>query len=431
MRTLLWVKLAVPVLIAVLVVFAASGVMGVMNGATAANADQENSCGAPPAVASGEQVPVPGVANGLTPDQLDNARTVAGVALGLRTGRIGVRIAMVTVWTEATLRNVNYGDMMGPRQPDGSRGMSSSRGLFQQLTAWGPLQDRLDPATSTTMFFTGGQAGQKGLLAVPHWWTLDPWVAAQAVQQSEFSDGSNYRGNLATTDAIVTSILAGQPVPDLPDESVMGGQPPAGPGGTAPNGHPAAGPQCTPATPGALPNTVVPHGVDVTIPAGLDPAFVAPAVAGKTIKAPNAAMARGLAAGFSAVGLPYVWGGGGSGAGPNDGCSRGGGDFNSCQGLRGFDCTGLTAYVLGQAGHMGAPGSSGEQRASGQSVPYEQGLPGDIVGFPGHVAVYLGVIDGTPYILEASWVGTPIHIVPLTRTDRDGVLHRLWAATNA
>lgn len=255
-------------------------------------------------------------------------------------------------------------------------------------------------------------------------------MAAQAVQRSEFSDGSNYRGNLATTDAIVNSILAGQTVPDMPDESVMGGQPPAGPGGTPPNGQPAAGPQCTPATSGGLPNTVVANGVDVTIPAGLDPAFVAPAVAGKTIKAPNAAVARGIAAGFGASGLPYVWGGGGSGAGPNDGCSRGGGDFNSCQGLRGFDCSGLTAYVLGQAGYMGAPGSSGDQRASGQSVPYDQGLPGDIVGFPGHVAVYLGVIDGTPYILEASWVGTPIQIVPLTRTDRDGTLHRLWSGTN-
>jgi len=48
------------------------------------------------------------------------------------------------------------------------------------------------------------------------------------------------------------------------------------------------------------------------------------------------------------------------------------------------------------------------------------------VGFPGHVAIYLGTVDGTRYILEASWVGTPIHVVPLTRTDVDGVLHRYW-----
>lgn len=30
-------------------------------------------------------------------------------------------------------------------------------------------------------------------------------------------------------------------------------------------------------------------------------------------------------------------------------------------------------------------------------------------------------------ILEASWVGTPIHIVPLTRTDYDPELHRYWS----
>jgi hypothetical protein len=54
-------------------------------------------------------------------------------------------------------------------------------------------------------------------------------------------------------------------------------------------------------------------------------------------------------------------------------------------------------------------------------------MPGDIVGFPGDVAIYLGTIDGTRYILEASWVGTPIHVVPLTRTDHDPQLHRYWS----
>ena len=33
-------------------------------------------------------------------------------------------------------------------------------------------------------------------------------------------------------------------------------------------------------------------------------------------------------------------------------------------------------------------------------------MPGDIVGLPGHVAIYLGTIDGTRNILEAFWVGT-------------------------
>jgi len=167
---------------------------------------------------------------------------------------------------------------------------------------------------------------------------------------------------------------------------------------------------------------VMANGPDVTIPSNPN---VTPAIAGRTIKAPSAAVAAGLAAGFSALGLPYVWGGGGSGAGPNNGCARGGGDYNSCGSEIGFDCSGLTAYVMKSAG-FSVPDNSGTQRAGGTSVSWDQGLPGDIVGFPGHVAIYLGDIDGTRYILEASWVGTPIHIVPLTRSDHDSQLHRYW-----
>jgi len=156
--------------------------------------------------------------------------------------------------------------------------------------------------------------------------------------------------------------------------------------------------------------------------------YVSAALSGQTITAPTPQVAAGLAAGFSALGLPYVWGGGGSGAGPNNGCARGGGAYNSCGSEIGFDCSGLTAYVLGMAGYQ-TPGDSGSQRAAGVSVSWSQALPGDIVGFPGHVAIYLGTFGGLPYILEASWVGTPVHIVPLTRTDMDDRVHRYWTGT--
>ncbi len=166
-----------------------------------------------------------------------------------------------------------------------------------------------------------------------------------------------------------------------------------------------------------------PAMTEVTIP---NNGFVDPALAGRVITAPTASVAAGLAAGFAALGLPYVWGGGGSGSGPNNGCSRGGGALNSCGSEIGFDCSGLTAFVLGRAG-FGIPGDSSSQRAVGTRIPWDLALPGDVVGFPGHVAIYLGSIGGVRYILEASTVGTPVHIVKLTRGDADPQVYRFWA----
>ncbi|MGI8416493.1 MAG: C40 family peptidase [Nakamurella sp.] len=174
---------------------------------------------------------------------------------------------------------------------------------------------------------------------------------------------------------------------------------------------------------GGVAGSVVANGPSVTIPNNPN---VPPAVRGKTIQAPTPEMAKGLAAGFNALGLPYVWGGGDSGGGPDNGCARAGGAKNSCGSVIGFDCSGLTAYVLKQGGAGVIPGNSGAQRASGTNVPTASGLPGDILGFPGHVALYLGVINGVPYELEAPDVGLQVRVRQLSRTDQDPMLHRYW-----
>ncbi|MEU3333305.1 M23 family metallopeptidase [Glutamicibacter creatinolyticus] len=76
-------------------------------------------------------------------EQLVNAAHIitAGEDLGLnaRDQTIGVMTAM----GESSLRVINYGDEAGP----------DSRGLFQQRDNWGPLEDRMDPYKSATMFF--------------------------------------------------------------------------------------------------------------------------------------------------------------------------------------------------------------------------------------------------------------------------------------
>ncbi len=168
------------------------------------------------------------------------------------------------------------------------------------------------------------------------------------------------------------------------------------------------------------------NGVNVTVPINVN---VAPGAVGQVVRAPNAAVAKGIAAGFASIGLPYVWGGGTDGSGPDQGCSRAGGASNSCQGIVGFDCSGLTAYVLRQAGY-GIATYSGAQRSGGISVPWSQGLPGDIIGYNGHVAVYLGFINGIRYLMEAPDVGKFVQVRPVYYANGgvavDPVLHRYW-----
>ncbi len=179
-------------------------------------------------------------------------------------------------------------------------------------------------------------------------------------------------------------------------------------------------------TGGGVNQNVVLNGVNVTIP--VNP-HVAVGAAGKVITAPTAAVAKGLAAGLAAIGLPYVYGGGTNGGGADQGCARAGGALNSCKGIVGFDCSGLTGYVLLQSG-VHIPGYSEAQRAAGNSVPWSQGQPGDIIGYQGHVAIYLGLIGGVPYLLEAPDVGMFVQIRPVYYSNDgvpvDNVLHRYW-----
>lgn len=76
-----------------------------------------------------------------------------------------------------------------------------------------------------------------------------------------------------------------------------------------------------------------------------------------------------IAAAYSQLGVPYVWGGNTPGVG--------------------LDCSGLTQYCYRQAG-IAIPRNSEDQAAFGRKVPVSEASPGDILWRPGHVAIYIG-----------------------------------------
>lgn len=85
----------------------------------------------------------------------------------------------------------------------------------------------------------------------------------------------------------------------------------------------------------------------------------------------------------SQLGAPYVWGG----SSPSTG----------------FDCSGFTAWVYGQAGYY-LPHSSGAQGGYGSAVPASQVAAGDLLVWNGHVAVYAG----GGQIIHAATSGKPV-----------------------
>lgn len=111
----------------------------------------------------------------LSSEQVDNVATIVSVAESEGVGERGQTVAIATAMQESRLRNLDHGDR-------------DSVGMFQQRNAWGPRADRLDPEKSTTMFFTGGQAGQPGLLDIDGWQDMSIAEAAQAVQRSAYPD---------------------------------------------------------------------------------------------------------------------------------------------------------------------------------------------------------------------------------------------------
>ena len=113
-----------------------------------------------------------------------------------------------------------------------------------------------------------------------------------------------------------------------------------------------------------------------------------------------------LAAAARSVGLPYSWGGGNS-KGASYGLSGSGERHNSSK-IYGFDCSGLVQYAYAQAGIKLPRGANG-QALQGVKTSINKLVPGDLVGKPGHIAIYAG--NGMMY--EAPTFGKKVRLVPV------------------
>jgi hypothetical protein len=111
---------------------------------------------------------------GLDAEQMQNVETIIAVGKQMGATAQDIAIAIMTSMDESSLHNLPGGDR-------------DSAGLFQQRPSqgWGSYQQVTNPVYSSTQFY-------KHLLQVSNRDTINPWMAAQSVQNSGFPDGSNY-----------------------------------------------------------------------------------------------------------------------------------------------------------------------------------------------------------------------------------------------
>ncbi|WP_408630715.1 hypothetical protein [Micromonospora coxensis] len=122
---------------------------------------------------------------GLTQAQMDNAKVIVDVGVGMGVPRRGLVVAIATAMQESNLHNL-ASDVLPesfdhPHQGSGSD--HDSVGLFQQRpsSGWGTVAQLMRPAYAARAFYTA-------LLEVPGWQDMSVTAAAQAVQISAFPD---------------------------------------------------------------------------------------------------------------------------------------------------------------------------------------------------------------------------------------------------
>lgn len=311
----------------------------------------------------------------LDAEQLANAALVIDVTARAGLPARAAVIAVATALQESSLRNLDYGDAAGP----------DSRGLFQQRTRYYGVDVATDPARATQAFLAL-------LVKVPGWQSIPLTVAAATVQRPRADLRGQYaRWEQTATDLVSSSwpgaVSSGptrvRPAPvgadSVGDTSV---------GDTSPTAWCDLDGEGLPGLDG--------EGLPGPAGGGLPAGYTLP-TAGQGATAVQQALAQ--------LGKPYLWGG----VGPV-----------------GFDCSGLTMTSWAAAG-VAIPRTAAVQATTGIPVAGVAAMqPGDLIFIagsngsdakPGHNGMYIGEVDGVPYLVHAPQSGRSVEVRPLSRWD--------------
>ncbi len=310
----------------------------------------------------------------LNANQMAVARTVVAVGKGMNITKRGTTIGLAVAMQESSLNPENtdgYGVGIFQQQGELYANVNkkdpaaASRAFYDMLLKRVPNYDNPDPAHGGITLADAGQEVQRSGAGAAKYAAWERWATGLAQQ---LYDGTQGQG---------------------------------GDGGVKVNCKPGGG---------SGPVRVTLNGLTLRVEGQTGQQF--------TFQEKRAATAA--AAALSYLGTPYAWGGGDPN-GPTKGIRDGGvadahGDYNKI----GFDCSGLMLYAYAQAG-ISLPRTAAAQQTVGNKLPYGNALPGDLVfyGSPAHhVAMYLGVVGGTAYMVEAPQSGDVVKISPV-RTGGD------------
>lgn len=173
----------------------------------------------------------------LTNSQLSIVKTIIGIAKTENLGQAGAIIGLMVGEDESHFKiyaNSNVPTSLTiPHQAVGSD--HASVGVFQQQIGydWTTLRpdsadnqaavaQLMDPAYAAEAFFGSPKGANappalsKGLQNQSGWQTMDPWVVAQAVQQSGDPTGSNYKAFLSDAQQLIAKYYDSSPAVPLP-----------------------------------------------------------------------------------------------------------------------------------------------------------------------------------------------------------------------